>query len=83
MKDRIRLVMESQHMTQQTFAQFIGISPAALSSIFNGHHKMTLLPPQRFSNLVNRCWILTTKTQMVRSIHPNMHLLVVLIVPNR
>lgn len=42
MKDRIRQVMESQHMTQQTFAQFIGISPAALSSIFNGRTNATL-----------------------------------------
>ena len=33
MKDRIKMIMESQHMTQQTFAQFIQISPASLSSI--------------------------------------------------
>lgn len=42
MKDRIRLVMESQHMTQGTFANFIGMSPASLSSIFNGRTKPTL-----------------------------------------
>ena len=42
MKDRIRLLMESQHMTQQTFAQFIEMSPASLSSIFNGRTKPTL-----------------------------------------
>jgi transcriptional regulator with XRE-family HTH domain len=42
MKDRIRKVMESQHMTQQNFAQFIGVSTAALSSIFNGRTKATL-----------------------------------------
>ena len=34
--------MESQHMTQQTFADFIGISTASLSSIFNGRTKPTL-----------------------------------------
>ncbi len=34
--------MESQHMTQQTFADFIGISSASLSSIFNGRTKPTL-----------------------------------------
>ncbi len=28
--------MESQHMTQQVFADYIGQSPATLSSIFNG-----------------------------------------------
>lgn len=34
--------MESHHMTQQTFAQFIQMSPATLSSIFNDRTKPTL-----------------------------------------
>src|SRR5574344_218547 len=42
MKDRIREIMESQHMTQQTFANFIQTSPASLSSIFNSRTKPTL-----------------------------------------
>lgn len=42
MKDRIRQVMESQHMTQQVFAEFIQMSPASLSSIFNGRTRPTL-----------------------------------------
>ncbi len=42
MKDRIRQIMESQHMTQQVFAEFIGMSPASLSSIFNDRTKPTL-----------------------------------------
>ena len=42
MKDRIRQIMESQHMTQQVFAQFIEMSPASLSSIFNGRTKPTI-----------------------------------------
>lgn len=42
MKDRIRQIMESQHMTQQVFAQFIEMSPASLSNIFNGRNKPTL-----------------------------------------
>lgn len=42
MKDRIRQIMESQHMTQQVFADYIGQSPATLSSIFNGRTKPTL-----------------------------------------
>ena len=42
MKDRIKLVMESQHMTQQTFAQFLNLNPASISSIFNGRTKPTL-----------------------------------------
>ena len=43
MKDRIRQVMESQHMTQQVFADYIGLAPATLSSIFNGRTRPTLM----------------------------------------
>ena len=42
MKDRIKLIMESQRMTQQEFAQHIGMSPASLSSIFNDRTRPTL-----------------------------------------
>ncbi len=42
MKDRIRLIMESQHMTQQVFADFIGIAPATLSGIFTERTKPTI-----------------------------------------
>ena len=34
--------MESQHMTQQLFADFLGIGAATLSSIFNGRTRPTL-----------------------------------------
>ena len=34
--------MESQHMTQQLFADFLGQSPATLSSIFNGRTRPTI-----------------------------------------
>ena len=42
MKDRIRMLMESKHMTQQVFAQFLELSPATLSSIFNDRTKPTI-----------------------------------------
>lgn len=42
MKERIKQLMESLHMTQMNFAQFIGMSPASLSSIFNDRTKPTL-----------------------------------------
>lgn len=42
LKDRIRKIMEDQHMTQQVFADFIGQSPATLSSIFTGRTRPTL-----------------------------------------
>ena len=41
-KDRIRVLMEEQHMTQQVFAEFLEQSPATLSSIFNGRTSPTL-----------------------------------------
>ena len=41
-KDRIRQIMESQHMTQQVFADFLQQSPATLSSIFNGRTRPTI-----------------------------------------
>ena len=42
MKDRIRELMESLHKSQQDFAQLIEMSPASLSSIFNGRTRPTL-----------------------------------------
>ena len=41
-KDRIRIIMEDKHMTQQVFADFLQQSPATLSSIFNGRTRPTL-----------------------------------------
>lgn len=41
MKDRIRIIMDSQKMSQQDFALKLGISPASLSSIFNGRTNPT------------------------------------------
>ena len=42
MKDRIRQIMESKHMTQQVFADFIGTTPATLSGIFNDRTRPTI-----------------------------------------
>lgn len=42
MKDRIRELMQSQNLTQQAFAQQLGISPASLSSIFQARTRPTL-----------------------------------------
>lgn len=36
MRDRIKKIIESQHMTQQEFAECIKVAPATLSSIFTG-----------------------------------------------
>ncbi len=41
MEDRIKQVMESLGLSQQEFAQKLGLSPASLSNIFNGRSKAT------------------------------------------
>lgn len=67
MKDRIRQIMESQHMTQQMFAQFIGISPAALSSIFNGRTNATLNTVEAIKSrlpALNSDWLIFGKGKM-------------------
>ena len=42
MKDRIRQIQEAQHMSQQIFADYIGVGAATLSSIYNGRTRPTL-----------------------------------------
>jgi transcriptional regulator with XRE-family HTH domain len=61
MKDRIKQLMATQHMTQQSFSDVLGISPASLSSIFNDRTKPTLnhveAIKKRFPS-INTDWIL-------------------------
>lgn len=42
MKDRIKQIMDGQHMTQQEFSEFLNIAPATLSSILRGRTRPTL-----------------------------------------
>lgn len=42
MKDRIRMVMDAMQMTQQEFAENIGIAPATISSVFTGRTRPSL-----------------------------------------
>ena len=67
MKDRIKALMESQHMTQQTFAQFIQVSPATLSSIFNGRTRPTLNMVEAVKNKIPNLsmeWLMFGKEPM-------------------
>ena len=61
MKDRIRQLMDAQHMNQQAFANYIGVNGASLSSIFTGRTSPTLnivnAIKNRFPN-VNTDWLL-------------------------
>jgi transcriptional regulator with XRE-family HTH domain len=52
MKDRIHKIMEKTQMTQQDFAAKLGISPASLSSIFNGRTN----PSNNQVQAIHRCF---------------------------
>lgn len=61
MKDRIRQLMDAQHMNQQTFAACTGIGVASLSSIFTGRTNPTLKHVDAIINKfpnVNPMWLL-------------------------
>src|SRR3712207_1885682 len=61
MKDRIKQLMVAQHMTQQSFADVLGISAASLSSIFNDRTKPTLNHVDAIKNKfpsINLDWLL-------------------------
>lgn len=52
MKDRIMQIMKMEHMTQQEFAQRLDLSPASLSSIFNGRTN----PTNNHVQAIHRCF---------------------------
>lgn len=67
MKDRIRQLMDSMHMTQQTFANFTGLSAASLSSVFNDRTKPTLNTVEAIKRSVpnlNTDWLMFGKGSM-------------------
>lgn len=69
MIDRIKQLMEAQHMTQQTFSDFIGISSASLSSIFNGRTKPTLNTVEAIRSKftkINIEWLITGNGPMFK-----------------
>jgi transcriptional regulator with XRE-family HTH domain len=70
MKDRIRQLMESQHLSQQEFADKLEISPASLSSIFNERTRPTLnhvdAIKRSFPN-INLSWLLYGDGEMFSS----------------
>ncbi len=70
MKDRIRQLMETQHLSQQQFADMLNISPASLSSIFNDRTKPTLNHVdaiQRSFPSINLRWLLYGEGEMFDS----------------
>ncbi|MBR1688737.1 MAG: helix-turn-helix transcriptional regulator [Prevotella sp.] len=70
MKDRIRELMEAQRMTQQEFAQFIDVSPATLSSIFNERTQPTLKLVEKIRKKfpdINTDWLAFGEGEMFHS----------------
>ena len=71
MKDRIRQIMEAQHMTQQVFANYIGTTPATLSGIFNDRTRPTIniieSIKKKFPN-INLDWLMFGNGQMYQSV---------------
>ena len=74
MKDRIRQLMETQHMNQQTFSQLTGINSATLSNIFNGRTSPTLNQvtaiQKRFPS-INLNWLLNGEGGMFMPVQEN------------
>lgn len=67
MKDRIKQLMESQHMNQQSFASFIGLAPATLSSILQERTRPTLNTVEAICKKlpsVNLTWLMTGNGEM-------------------
>lgn len=61
MKDRIKQLMESQHMNQQSFANLIGVAPATLNSILLERTRPTLNTVEAICKKlpkVNLVWLL-------------------------
>lgn len=70
MKNRIRQIMEHERLNQKEFSETTGISPATLSSIFNGRTSPTLNHVEallkRFPNL-NITWLMSGEGEMFMS----------------
>lgn len=67
MKDRIKQIMDSKNMSQQEFANYVGLSASTLSGLFNERTKPTLnIVEQIMNNVpgVNVNWLLTGNGNM-------------------
>ena len=73
MKDRIRTIMETYHLTQQQFAQKLGLGAATISSIFTGRTKPTNNHVQAIHKEfpeISTNWVLFGEGEMLISEHP-------------
>lgn len=73
MKDRIKRLMESQHMNQQSFANYIGVAPATLNSILRERTRPTLDTVNSICKSmphVNPLWLLNGTGEMFLTTNP-------------
>lgn len=71
MKERIRMIMESQQMSQLEFAKTLGIPPSTLSSIFTGRTNPTNKHTQAIHKAfpsVNINWLMFGEGKMLSEI---------------
>ena len=67
MKDRIKQIQDTTGMTQSDFAHHIGLSPAALSSIYGGRTKPTLKTVECIQSkfpTINLIWLINGEGDM-------------------
>ena len=72
MYERIKTLRKELGLTQQEFADRIGVTKVAISNLENGHHnitrQMTVAIYREFG--VNRQWLLTGEGEMFRALPP-------------
>ena len=69
MKDRIRLLMESENMTPSQFADYLGINRAVISHILNGRNNPSLEVVSKIlseMNYVNPEWLINGNGNMYK-----------------
>ena len=74
MKDRIIQLMETQHLTQQSFADLLGISASTLSNIIKEKSKPTLNQVEAIKSKfpsINIEWLLFGYGPMFKDAHPD------------
>lgn len=74
MKNRILQLMKSKSMSQQEFSRATGISPASLSSIFNGRTAPTMKHAEamhRYFPHLNMAWLLFGEGDMFSNTTPS------------
>lgn len=67
-KDRIRMIMEKEHMTPRIFAESIGVQQSTLSHILNDRNRPSLeviMKVHQTYNYVNLEWLLYGKGEMM------------------